>query len=108
MRAFLAPYHAHVRHTDLVEALTEHNPSLWVETALAYASGEFDTAAELLHGIGSLPDEAEARLRAAEQQALVGDRGDAPRQLEQAVAFYRSVRAMRYVDECRDLLAAAG
>jgi hypothetical protein len=26
----------------------------------------------------------------------------------QAIAFYRSVRAMRYEDECRVLLAAAG
>jgi class 3 adenylate cyclase len=93
---------------DLVDALAGHRADRWVETARAYAGGDFTRAADLLHEIGSLPDEAEARLRAAEQLSHAGRDGDARTQLGQAIAFYRSVRAMRYEDECRVLLAAAG
>ena len=91
---------------DLIEALAEHNPSPWVDAVRAYASGDFVAAADRLHQIGSLPDEAEARLRAAEQFAASGNRGESHHQLGLAIAFFRSVRATRFESECESLLAA--
>jgi thioredoxin-like negative regulator of GroEL len=60
---------------------------------VAYANGAFDRAAELLHEIGSLPDEAEARVRAAEVLAAAGRRSEADAQLERALAFYSRLGA---------------
>ena len=51
--------------------------------------------------------EAEARLHAAEELVAQGCRVEADEQLEQALAFYRSVGATRYVRETEALLAAA-
>jgi class 3 adenylate cyclase len=93
---------------DLLAALAGQRAGPWVDAAQAHASGDFVKAAALLDEIGSLPDEAEARLRAAEQLSQGGRAGAARSQLGQAIAFYRSVRAMRYEDECGVLLAAAG
>jgi tetratricopeptide (TPR) repeat protein len=93
---------------ELLDALAGYGSTPWVEATRAYAGGEFAAAADLLHRIGSLPDEAEARLRAAEQFAAGGDSEEARLQLGQASAFFRSVRAMRYENECEVLLAAAG
>jgi class 3 adenylate cyclase len=77
-----------------------------VVDALA-GSPDFAGAAELLRQIGTRPDEAEARLRAAEQLAAEGRGGAADEQLRQALAFYRSVGATRYVGECEALLPAS-
>lgn len=52
----------------------------------------------------STPDEAEVRLRAAEQPAASARRAEADEQLRQAFEFYRSVDAVRYVEECETLL----
>jgi thioredoxin-like negative regulator of GroEL len=60
---------------------------------VAYANGAFDRAAELLHEIKSLPDEAEARVRAAEVLAAAGRRSEADAQLERALAFYSRLGA---------------
>lgn len=93
---------------DLLEALAEHRANPWVDVARAYARADFATAADLLHRIGSLPDEAEARLRAAEQASVAGGAGEAQDQLERAIAFYRAVRAKRYEHESEVILAATG
>lgn len=92
---------------ELLEALTGHTETPWTEAARAYAQGNFVAAAEILQRIGSKPAEAEARLRAAEQLVTEGRRAEADEQLEQALAFYRSVGASRYVRECEALLAAS-
>jgi tetratricopeptide (TPR) repeat protein len=91
---------------ELVSALDGHPTTRWTEAVHAYVSGEFVAAAEILHRIGSRPDAAEARLRAAEQLLAEGRRAEAKKQLEQALEFYRSVGATRYVHECEALLAA--
>jgi hypothetical protein len=49
---------------------------------------------------------ADARWLAAETLAAVGRRGEAEAELEQALAFYRSVGATRYVREAERLLAS--
>jgi class 3 adenylate cyclase len=92
---------------ELAAALENHVPTPWIEVVRRYAAGDFDGAADLLGEIGSKPEEAEARLHAAEQLAAAGRTDEAAQQLQQAVAFYRSVGATRYLQECESLLAAA-
>jgi hypothetical protein len=71
--------------------------SAWNEAALAILNGDLAAAADRFREIGSLADEAYARLRAGE----AGDRA----QLERALAFYRSVGALRYIRQGEELLA---
>ncbi|MBA3433349.1 MAG: AAA family ATPase [Actinobacteria bacterium] len=80
----------------------------WVDAARAYVEGDLVHAADLLDEIGDLPLEAYVRLRAAERFGAEGRREEAERQLERALAFYRSVGATRYLHQGETLLAAAG
>jgi tetratricopeptide (TPR) repeat protein len=75
----------------LVAQLTPTPP--WLQAAAAVARGDFEQAAERYRGIGSLPDEASARLRAAEQLHDAGRHTDAEDQRQRALAFYRQVDA---------------
>jgi hypothetical protein len=92
---------------ELVDALAHHFETPWTQTVRAYARGDFVAAAEILQRTGSRPEEAEARLRAAEQLMAEGRRAEADEQLQQALEFYRSVGATHYVRECEALLAAS-
>ena len=58
--------------------------------------------------MGARPDEAFARLRAAEAMAAAGRRPEADVQLERALAFYRSVGATVYVREAEAPLRRLG
>lgn len=60
----------------------------------------------MLEEIGDRAAEADLRLRAAERLVAAGRRPEADVQLAKALAFYRSVRATRYVRKCEALLAA--
>jgi class 3 adenylate cyclase/tetratricopeptide (TPR) repeat protein len=77
----------------------------WVTAATAFVRGDFREAAEIYGGTGSLPDEALARLRAADELIAAGDRGAGDEQLQQALAFYRSVGANAYLRQGEALLA---
>ena len=81
-------------------------PTRWQEAASAVAAGDFQRAAELYAKIESLPDEAFARLQAAKRLASAGRRGEASRQLSQALAFLRQVGATGYLREGEALLTA--
>ena len=92
--------------------LLEHAPELgastpWLEAAMLWAEGEPERAADLLGEMRSLPDEALARLRAADKLLTAGRRVEADEQLDRALAFFRSVGATRYIREAEELLAAA-
>jgi DNA-binding SARP family transcriptional activator/class 3 adenylate cyclase len=82
-------------------------PTPWLEAATAVAAGEFERAADRYAEIGSLPQEAFARLHAAEQLLAAGQRTEASVQLQQALAFSRKVRASAYLHEAEALLAAS-
>ena len=82
-------------------------PTRWLEAAKAYAGGEFERAADLYCEIGTLPDEAFARLRAAEALVALGRRSEADLQLRRALAFYRRIAATAYVREGEALLLAS-
>ena len=63
--------------------------------------------ADRLAELGLRVDEAHVRLRAAEELVTAGRRAEADDQLRQALAFFRSVGASRYVREGEALLAAS-
>ena len=67
-------------------------PTPWLLAAAAVARGDFEDAADRYQRLGSLPDEAFARLRAADQLQAAG-RGDPDHQRRRALAFYRTVGA---------------
>jgi class 3 adenylate cyclase len=91
---------------QLVEELASYPESPWTEAVRAYVAGDFVTAAEILAQAGARPDEAEARLRAAERLAAGGRFEERDTQIEQALSFYRSVGATTYIHEAEGLLAA--
>jgi class 3 adenylate cyclase/tetratricopeptide (TPR) repeat protein len=79
----------------------------WVEAAIAYVSGEPARAADVYGERGALPEEAYARLRAAELFVGEGRRAEAEAQLQPALAFWRAAGATAYVREGEALLAAS-
>jgi hypothetical protein len=96
------------RESDLVEVMEpEPFKSPWLRAALAVTSRDFRAAADLFEGMGIASHEAFYRLRAAEQFVEEGRRPEADEQLRRALAFYRWVRATRYVREGEALLAAS-
>lgn len=86
------------RGDELVEA-TARAPARtrWLEAAQAASAGDWRGAAQTYSRIGSLPDEALARLRAAADLAADGHEDDAERERREANAFYRDVGAVSYV-----------
>ncbi len=92
---------------ELVAALEKQPQSKWVDAARAFATGEFQLSADICAEMGTKPEEAYARLRAAKRLAAEGRRAEADEQLRAALTFYRSVGATRYVREGEALLAAA-
>jgi hypothetical protein len=77
----------------------------WIEAATAFVGGDFQRAAEIYAECGSLPDEAYARLRAAEALIADGRRAEGDQELQSALGFYRSVGAAAYIREGEALLA---
>jgi class 3 adenylate cyclase/tetratricopeptide (TPR) repeat protein len=92
---------------ELLGALDGHPVTPWTDVVRAYVSGDFVGAAEILRRIGSRPDEAEARLGAAEQFMAQGRLAEANDQLRLVLRFYGSVDATRYIRECEALLVAS-
>jgi tetratricopeptide (TPR) repeat protein len=82
--------------------------SPWRKAAVAALSADPRAAAEIYRNMGAGPEEARARLQAAEQLVREGRRAEADAELEQALAFWRSVGATAYVREGEALLAEAG
>jgi hypothetical protein len=75
---------------------------------LALVSDDFPRAAELFDEAGLGLAAADSRRLWAGRLTSEGRHGEAGEQLELALAFYRSVRATRYVRKCEAVLAAAG
>jgi predicted ATPase/class 3 adenylate cyclase len=92
---------------ELAAVLERGARTKWVDAALAALADDFGRAADLLDEIGDVVLEAIACLRAAEQLVATGRRAEAEEQLERALAFWRSVRATRYIRQAETLLADA-
>ncbi|HZQ65681.1 MAG TPA: adenylate/guanylate cyclase domain-containing protein [Gaiellaceae bacterium] len=91
---------------ELLAALAGYPRSAWTDAVFAYLDRAYVRAADLLAKAGTRPDEAEARLRAAEQLFAEKRRAEADEQLGRALDFYRSVGASRFIGEAEALLAA--
>jgi tetratricopeptide (TPR) repeat protein len=78
-----------------LDAARSHVHTRWLEAAELVASREWSAAAEIYAAMGILPDEADARLRSGRES-----------EIRQALQFYRSVGATRYIEEGEALLAA--
>jgi tetratricopeptide (TPR) repeat protein len=98
--------HCLERSEDFLRATAAAYPTPWLEAARAIGGGDFVRAADVLAGIGSRPDEAYARLRAAEALLAEGRRAEADEQLAPALEFFRSVRATRYLAHGERLVAS--
>jgi class 3 adenylate cyclase len=77
----------------------------WLEAALAYVSGAFEVAGDLFARIGTRPDEALARVRAAQSTPMSGS-DDVRAGLASALAFCREVDARAYLREAADIPVA--
>ena len=96
------------RRRELLEtARTVSASSPWLEATIAFAEGDFRKAADVYTEIGSMPDEAFARLYAAEALHADGRRADADVELARARAFYESVGASRYLGRGQTSLPAS-
>jgi tetratricopeptide (TPR) repeat protein len=78
----------------------------WVEAARARARGDWGAAAGILATIGARPLEAVARRGLAEALLAEGRTAEAERELERALAFWRSVGATACLREAEELVAA--
>jgi tetratricopeptide (TPR) repeat protein len=77
----------------------------WWDASAALAAGDARSGADRFRAIGSLPDEAWARLAGGRALVAQGQRERATAELERALAFWRAVGATRYVREAELLLA---
>jgi class 3 adenylate cyclase/tetratricopeptide (TPR) repeat protein len=95
----------HRRFPELRSLLAEATPDTrWYEAARAVFDGDHARAADIYAVIGSMPDEAFARLEAA-RQSLVTGAGGTEDQLEGALAFFRRVEARVYLNDAERLAA---
>jgi class 3 adenylate cyclase/tetratricopeptide (TPR) repeat protein len=82
------------REGELVDAAGRaRTQTRWLEAAVAAGEGDWVIAADLFARVGSLPDEAHARLRAAAGLAAADRAAEADDELRRASAFYRDVEA---------------
>lgn len=100
---------ADVGHAEELDRLLarQRRTSAWVAAGRAILRGGYADAAEQFARMGTLPHEASARLRAAQELVAAGRRAEADAQLEQALAFSRSVGAIRWIREAEALLTPA-
>jgi len=96
------------RREDFLAALTSLPAATpWTDAARHWLAHNFEAAAAIYASIGFRAGEAYARLRAGERLSAKGNSAEASEQLEQALAFYRSVDARKYVSEAEALLRPA-
>ena len=91
--------------SELREVIALAPAGPWQDLAFVSLDRDFVRAAEIWAEAGALPWEARARLRAAEELIQAGRRAEADEQLEQALAFYRSVGATFFIRQGEALLA---
>jgi tetratricopeptide (TPR) repeat protein len=94
------------RGAALTEASARAPATRWLEAAAAYVDSAPRRAADLLAEVGALPEEAYARVRAADAALSEGRRSDAEDELARAVEFYRRVGAVAYCGDAEARLVA--
>ena len=81
--------------------------SPWFAAARALTDQEFVRAADSLGSMGAARSAALARLRAAQELMAEGRQAEADDQLQQALGFFRSVGATRFIRDGEGLLPAS-
>jgi predicted ATPase/class 3 adenylate cyclase len=82
-------------------------PTAWHDAAANIVAGDLVGAAGVYAEIGAVPDEAYARLRAADELARAGRRVDADAQLRLALPVFAQLGATAWQSEAESLLAAS-
>jgi class 3 adenylate cyclase/tetratricopeptide (TPR) repeat protein len=97
------------RSPELLHALDENalGATPWHRAARLIATGDLTAAADLFAEIGTVPDEAYTRLKAARAFVEARDRANADRQLELALPVFAQLRATAWTAEGETLLAAS-
>jgi hypothetical protein len=92
---------------EVLAALEAESRSItpWHEAARRLASGDLVEAAGIFAEIGSVPDEAYARLKAAESFVVSGNRAAADRELGLALPAFADLGATAWTAEAESLLA---
>ena len=105
----LTEFAAELGLVDELRELVEKGSAGTLPRAVAAADleGDFERSAEIFAKVGFVSGEAERRLRAGETLLAAGRRDAARTQLEQAIAFYRSVGASYYLERADRLVAEA-
>ena len=95
------------RADEVLAALESESRAItpWHEAARRLASGDLAEAAEIFAEIGSVPDEAYARLKAAEAFVATGNRAAADRELGLALPVFAQLDASSWAAEGKALLA---
>jgi tetratricopeptide (TPR) repeat protein len=86
------------RGEELVAAARGMQSTRWLEAACAYVADEPAEAADVYEAIGALPEEAYARLKAADVALNDGRQSEADDQLRRSLEFYRRVGATKYAE----------
>jgi class 3 adenylate cyclase/tetratricopeptide (TPR) repeat protein len=89
-------------------ASAQRTPSNWTQAAISLADQSSADAADLYAKVGSAPDEAYARLRAGRLLISEGHEDDGRSQLEESLAFWRSVNATANIRAVEACLSGAG
>jgi tetratricopeptide (TPR) repeat protein len=97
------------RTEELLRALDEKSFGVtpWHRAARMIATEDLVAAADLFAEIGTVPDEAYTRLKAAEAFVEAGNRANADRQLTLALPVFAQLRAVAWTAEGEALLAAS-
>jgi class 3 adenylate cyclase/tetratricopeptide (TPR) repeat protein len=94
------------RSAELLQALDRAKVQTpWHQAARHLAHGELVAAADVYSEIGTVPDEAYARLRAAEELVAAGRRAEADEQLRLALPVFMQLGATAWATEAQSLLA---
>jgi tetratricopeptide (TPR) repeat protein len=92
---------------ELRPAIEDFRHPEWKELALACLDRDFVRGADIWADAGSPTWEARVRLRAAEELIESGRPAEGEEQARKALAFYRSVAAVYYIERCEALLQEA-
>jgi class 3 adenylate cyclase len=93
------------RASELADVLEPHAENPWAQAAIAFVRGDIGRAAEIVGICGAATEAAYDRLCLGRRLVEQGRRAEADVELQRALAFYRSVGAIRFIREAEALFA---
>jgi class 3 adenylate cyclase/tetratricopeptide (TPR) repeat protein len=95
------------RREEIRAALPTPLDTPWLQAAKAVLDEDYVRAAVIFDSIGAAVSAATARLHAAARLIRAGHRAEADQSSNEALAFFRSVGATRFIRECEALIDAS-